>query len=115
MPKRSDEKYYSEDLNEAYLIKRCKKLHIFLLKNTGMNAIPDRLLLYKGIYLWVELKATGKTMRPDQESRARQLRKHGGEVVVADSYNKIDEVLEYLIKKGDENESRKSKCKTRKA
>ena len=107
-------KFYSEDQVEAYLIKRCKKLKIFHLKNTGMNAIPDRLCIYKGVHLFVELKKTGGTLRPDQKARARELERYGAEVTMADSYESVEKVLQYLIKKGDENENRQSKRKTRK-
>ena len=40
----------------------------------GLNGVPDRLVLFPGGKMaFVELKAPGKTMRPLQQYRARQL------------------------------------------
>lgn len=63
----------------------------------GMAGLPDRLvLLPKGRMFFAELKAPGKTLRPLQLKRKRQLEALGFKVYVIDSYEKtqlfIDEV-----------------------
>lgn len=65
------------------------------LTSPGMAGVPDRLvLLPEGEIFFVELKASGKTLRPLQLKRRDQLEKLGFKVFVIDSYEKIDLFLE---------------------
>lgn len=63
----------------------------------GFNGMPDRLvLLHRGRIAFIELKAPGKTMRPLQVRRKRQLEALGFSVYCIDSVEQIDEVLRTL-------------------
>ena len=47
---------------------RWKKLeNIFILKNTGMKGIPDRLILKNGVYIWIETKRPDETPSENEE------------------------------------------------
>jgi hypothetical protein len=59
----------------------------------GMSGVPDRICLFPGgRVLFVETKAPGKTPRPLQEKRHRELRKLGFKVIVIDSEEQINEI-----------------------
>lgn len=71
-----------------------KKLHIAVkqlggwtlkLLPTFVGGLPDRLVLYKGKAVFVELKSRGKRARPDQVKVHEKLRGFGFEVFVIDS------------------------------
>ena len=63
----------------------------------GFNGMPDRLvLLPMGRIAFIELKAPGKTMRPLQVRRKRQLEALGFSVYCIDSVELIDEVLKEM-------------------
>ncbi|MGO1368537.1 VRR-NUC domain-containing protein [Senegalia sp. (in: firmicutes)] len=65
----------------------------------GMSGVPDRLVLLPGGRLYfVELKAPGKTLRPLQLKRKRQLENLGFKVYVIDSYKRIDEFLRDVMR-----------------
>jgi hypothetical protein len=56
----------------------------------GMSGIPDRLVLFKSIAIFVELKAPGEKLRPIQEHRAKEIRALGFRVECIDSIEKVD-------------------------
>jgi len=93
MPKRN---VIESDI-ESYFKRQCKKLRIFVLKNTGMRGIPDRLCVANGKTIWVELKKPGETPRPSQIARMKELRSYGAEVYVIDNKEDVDKVLNNLI------------------
>jgi hypothetical protein len=64
-----------------------KKLGGWTLKllPTFVSGLPDRLVLYKGRAIFVELKSSGKRARPDQLRIHEKLRGYGFEVLVIDS------------------------------
>lgn len=65
----------------------------------GMSGVPDRLvLLPKGRIYFVELKAPGKTLRPLQLKRKEQLEDLGFKVYVIDSYKKINEFIQEVMR-----------------
>ena len=76
-----------------------KKLGGWTLKllPTFVSGLPDRLVLYKGRALFVELKSTGKRARPDQLRVHEKLRGYGFEVVVIDSKEEVDNFVKTLI------------------
>ena len=64
----------------------------------GMAGLPDRLVLLPGgIIAFVELKATGKKLKPLQLKRKEQLEVLGFKVYVIDSYKKIDEFTQEMM------------------
>ena len=63
----------------------------------GFDGVPDRLVLFPGGKVaFVELKAPGKTMRPLQKKRARQLTALGFSVYCVDNTEKIGGVLDEI-------------------
>lgn len=81
---------------EKKLIKEVNKLGGLALKflSPGYAGVPDRLILlpYRKI-AFIELKAPGKTLRPLQEKRKRQLEELGFLVFCLDSKDEIGGVL----------------------
>lgn len=55
----------------------------------GMVGIPDRIVLYQGTVVFVELKAPGKKLRAIQEYRAKELRMLGFRVECIDTLEKV--------------------------
>ena len=63
----------------------------------GLDGVPDRLILLPGGKVaFAELKAPGKTLRPLQAVRKRQLEALGVRVFVIDSIEQIGGVLNEL-------------------
>ena len=66
------------------------------LGSPGTTGVPDRICLKAGRVVFVEVKAPGRTPRPIQHRRMRQLRAHGFTVLVVDSIDGIEGVLDAL-------------------
>ena len=63
----------------------------------GLDGVPDRLVLLPGGKIaFVELKATGKSMRPLQQKRAKQLIGLGFQVYCIDRKEMIGGVLDEI-------------------
>lgn len=63
----------------------------------GYDGVPDRIVLFPGGRLaFVEVKAPGKTLRPLQVRRKRQLESLGFKVYVLDAAEQIDEILKAI-------------------
>ena len=63
----------------------------------GLDGVPDRLVLFPGGKMaFVELKASGKTMRPLQRKRAKQLIALGFRVYCIDRKEMIGGVLDEI-------------------
>lgn len=80
---------------EAYLVKRVKELggDTRKMKWIGRRGAPDRfVMLYGGFF--VELKAPGEKLRPEQEKEIALLRRAGVRVWVADSPQAVDDYLD---------------------
>ena len=84
---------------EEYFTKKCKELDIFVLKNTGMRGIPDRLIIKNGHHFFVELKKPGEKARELQQEVHRRLRRHGATVFTIDNKQDIDHVLDQIMQK----------------
>lgn len=85
---------------EAYLVKRCKEIGALVDKFTSpqRRSVPDRIIIYGGRVLFVELKATGKKPTEAQVRDHERRRAAGAEVVWLDSCEAVDEVCEALSK-----------------
>ena len=83
-----------ESAIERYLIKRCKELDIMIVKNTGMNGIPDRVIFKNGILIFLELKRPNEKPRELQKAVIKKIKRHGILVRCADTKQKIDKLLE---------------------
>lgn len=79
---------------EQYLTKKVRSLGGISIKLTSLIGIPDRLvLLPEGRCVFVELKAPGESPRKIQLKRMQQLKVLGFKTYVADSYERVDEVI----------------------
>lgn len=63
----------------------------------GNDGVPDRLVcLPGGQAIFVELKAPGRKLRPLQSAQIHRLQALGFPVLVVDSKNQVDELIESL-------------------
>ena len=84
---------------EQQLVKAVKSMGGIAPKlvSPGFDGMPDRLVLLPGGRLaFVELKAPGKSLRPLQEKRKRQLQALGFLVFCVDSVSQIGAVLDEI-------------------
>ena len=66
------------------------------LTSPGVAGVPDRLCLKNGRAVFVEVKAPGCKPRPIHNRHISQLRDHGFTVLILDSMDQIEEVLDAL-------------------
>ncbi len=88
-----------ESTIERKLVTEVKKRGGFAVKfvSPGLDGVPDRLVLFPGgILAFVELKAPGKTVRPLQQKRAKQLTALGFKVYLVDNTEMIGGVLDEI-------------------
>ena len=81
---------------EQQLVKEVKDIGGIALKiaSPGFDGMPDRLILLPGRKIaFVEVKAPGKTLRPLQEKRKRQLEALGFLVFCLDHIEQIGGIL----------------------
>ena len=81
---------------ENKLVKAVKEMEGIALKfvSPGLDGMPDRLILLPNRKLaFVEVKAPGKTLRPLQEKRKRQLEALGFLVFCLDHIDQIGGIL----------------------
>lgn len=86
----------SEKSIERYLVSQVSKMGGICLKYTSYTRIgyPDRLILWPGGEVtWVELKSKGKKPDKIQRLMIEHLQGMGFEVHVADSREKVNEIL----------------------
>lgn len=81
----------SEKAIERKLVQECAKAGVLCLKFSSQTeaGYPDRLLLFDGIALWVELKSYGRSQTPLQVKRAQTLNGLGFFVFVIDSTSAV--------------------------
>lgn len=82
---------------ETRLRDKCKAIGAFCLKNTGMSGIPDRLVIYNGVHIFVELKRPGGKPRPLQIAVMNKLRRAGATAIVINSTKQVDEFINDLL------------------
>ena len=84
---------------ERILARKVKKMGGMAVKfvSPGLDGVPDRIVLLPDRKMaFVELKATGKKLRPLQEKRRRQLEALGFPVYVIDGAEQIGGVLDEI-------------------
>lgn len=87
----------NEKIIERKLIKAAKNMGGLALKfiSPGYDGVPDRIVLFPGGRIaFVEVKSPGKTLRPLQVRRKRQLESLGFKVYVLDDPGQIEEILQ---------------------
>jgi len=85
---------------EQKLVTEVKKMGGLALKfvSPGFGGVPDRLILLpKGKLAFIELKAPGKTLRPLQDKRKRQLESLGFLVFCVDDIKQIKPILNKIM------------------
>lgn len=83
---------------ENYLIKQAKAHNFLCYKFTSPSSsgVPDRILIGNGKTIFIETKSsTGKT-RELQDEVIQEMREHGACVFVANTKQKIDNIITYL-------------------
>jgi hypothetical protein len=77
---------------EQYFIRRVREAGGLQRKfvSPGHKGVPDRIVVLEGRVHFVELKAPGKYLRPDQQREHMRLRKAGCSVFVIDSKEAVD-------------------------
>lgn len=80
---------------EKYLVDRCKEEGIYCRKvaSPGRRSVPDRILIYEGMVLFLELKAPGKKPSRSQEREMEAITKAGVPCDWADSREGVDWIL----------------------
>jgi hypothetical protein len=83
---------------EAYFCKRVKEAGGLQRKfvSPGHRGVPDRIVVHLGDVYFVELKAPGEKLRPDQDRERKKFLAAGGEVFVFDTKSGIDLFITYL-------------------
>ena len=84
----------------AHLVGGIKQLRGELRKCSwiGRKHAPDTVVFFRGVY-FVELKRPGKDARAGQAREHTRMRKHGADVRVLDTVEKVDEFILELTKK----------------
>jgi len=88
-----------EKIIESKLVKAVKEKGGIAPKfvSPGLDGVPDRLVLLPGGKIaFIELKATGKKLRPLQVRRKRQLEKLGFSVYCIDRADQIGGILDAI-------------------
>lgn len=82
---------------EKYLISETKKIggEIRKLQWINRRGAPDRVIFFAGVY-FVELKAPGETLRPEQQREHDRMTAQGADVRTLDSKEKIDEFIKAI-------------------
>ena len=91
-----------ERVIETYLFSQCKKIGAMCVKQEPRyNAgIPDRLVMYAGLAVFVEVKRPGGTPTERQDKYHDRLGKVGMGVVVIDTKEKVDVFITRLLNMG---------------
>jgi len=83
---------------EAYFVKRVKEAGGLQRKfvSPGHRGVPDRIVVYFGTVAFVELKAPGEVLRPDQRREHDKLLMAGASAWVVNSKQHVDAFIEWL-------------------
>jgi len=80
---------------EKYLVSECKDKDILCYKfvSPQRRGVPDRILIRKGIVVFLELKAPGKSPSPTQVREHIKLTKAGATIIVIDDMDGVDWIV----------------------
>ena len=84
---------------ETALVRQCKRIGALCIKLVPdyMAGLPDRMILFNGKCVFVELKAPGKTPRPIQRHVHELIRAQGFGVAVVDSVAMVEDFVRTLL------------------
>ena len=85
---------------ERHLNRACIRAVILCYKWTSpaQAGVPDRILIYKGVVRFVEMKRPGGYVTPLQKYHLDRLEAAGAITHVIDSMARVDELIEHIIK-----------------
>ena len=97
-----DMEYRQERKIEKYLCEQVKKIGGYAMKITspGLAGVPDRLVLFNGVAVFVELKAPGEEPKKRQEAVHRFLYRLGFPVSVVSSKEMADRFVQEVERRG---------------
>lgn len=83
---------------ERYLVAQVQKLggDQYKFTSPGRSGMPDRICVYEGVVVFVEIKAPGKKLSDNQEREHSRLLAQRANVVVLDSLELVDQFVEAL-------------------
>lgn len=98
----------SNAVQHNFLFWRSNNVPVFAKNNAGRmvyrslpkhtpKGLPDIMLIYKGIFIGVEVKRPGAFLSPDQRAFMVSLKQHGGIYIVAQSVIDLKEGLRVII------------------
>lgn len=83
---------------EDYFVSLCEKNGIWTDKYiSGRRGVPDRLVIYHGRHVFVELKAPGKEPRKLQLEIHRRMRSYGAEIRVIDNKDDVAKFIQEIL------------------
>lgn len=84
---------------ERYFVKRVKEAGGLQRKfvSPGHRGVPDRIVVYWRCVHFVELKAPGKKLRPDQQREHTKLSEAGADVWALDTKESVDAFIEWMV------------------
>ena len=87
---------------EDYFIRKCEQNHMWTTKfiSASRSGVPDRVVIYNGITIFVELKKPGEKPRPLQVEIHKKMRKYGALIEVLSTFDEVDVFIENLIRRG---------------
>jgi hypothetical protein len=84
-----------ERIIEKYFKRQAEKMGALVVKfvSPGMSGVPDRVMIYKGVIWFVELKRPGYNLEPLQEWIHKLFKSHGAKVITLDTKEDVDEFI----------------------
>lgn len=94
--------YRQEKSIEGYFCEQVKRIGGYAMKITspGMAGVPDRLVLFNGVAVFVELKAPKKEPKSRQKAVHRFLYRLGFPVSVIDNKEMVDRFVQEMERRG---------------
>lgn len=88
-----------ESAVEAAIVRYAREHGVYTRKfaSPARRGVPDRIFLYQGQVLFMEVKRPGKKPTPLQEHELLEIRSHGGQATWCDTAAEGIEVLQELI------------------
>jgi hypothetical protein len=82
---------------ERYLVNQFQTAgaQVRKLQYVGRNGAPDRMIMFRRNVIFIELKAPGKKLRPDQQREFMRMKSQGIRVYKVDSKEAVDNLLKH--------------------
>lgn len=87
----------AEKAVEQYLVRRIKAHGGMCIKLTGLNGVPDRLVITQDNVAFVELKAPNGRISAIQEVMHKRLKKLGFDVHVLWNFEQVDNFMKSIL------------------